>query len=209
MFDMDGTLIDSFMFHAKGFQRFLKQYKVDLDLETVGGMIGNTIKVIFDQTLPQETHDEALKDLTRFYMEDADDLIAAIKPVKKAGKTVRRIKAAGLYTALLTNSKEELVAKIVKAKRLKPLFDEIKGADDASLDKTDRCRAMIMRRGLKPEDVLYVGDTSHDILFAKKVGMDSCLILNNVSWIKHEKLDIKQLESNYVVDDIIKVMQII
>ena len=44
MFDMDGTLIDSFVFHQKVFQKLLKHYDMDWSLEEIGGMIGNTLK---------------------------------------------------------------------------------------------------------------------------------------------------------------------
>ena len=39
MFDMDGTLIDSFDFHVKCFQRFLKNFDVNLTTDEVSKLI--------------------------------------------------------------------------------------------------------------------------------------------------------------------------
>jgi|GEM_PF-1206343 len=209
IFDMDGTLLNSFDFHTKCFQQFFHGYDVYLELDTIGRMIGNTIKLIFNQTLPEEVHEDASKELTRFYIEEIDDLIEEVTMIEGALGAVEEVRKKGLYTALLSNSKTELVEKIVSMKGIGQLFDEIKGADDVSLDKVTRCKVMLDNHRLKTEEALYVGDTSHDVVFARAMGMPSCLILNELSWIHKENIDIDRVRSDYVVGDIAQVPNLI
>lgn len=202
MFDMDGTLIDSYDFHTKCFQRFLRRFGVHLSLDEVGELIGNTVKTILNGTLPAEIHDEALQYLSDFYNEDVGDLIEEIDLIENVVETIEDIKSRGIPVCLLSNSKKELVYEIMRRKNLEVLFDEIRGADNDSLDKYDRCRSILGRHGVESRDAMYVGDTSHDMVLADKVGMKGCLILNDYSWIHREKMNISDVKADIIVSDI-------
>ena len=209
MFDMDGTLIDSFQFHVKCFQRFLMQLGVQLTEKQVGGLIGNTIKKILSGTIPEDRHKEALERLSKFYRNEVDDLINALEMVHGSRETLAKIKEKGLLITLVTNSKKELVDKIALNTEFDVLFDLIRAADSRSLDKSNRCYDVISRYELEPKDVLYVGDTFHDVELAKKMGMTSCLIDNSVSWWRKEFIDLEGMQSDIVVNEITEVLDYI
>jgi len=209
MFDMDGTLIDSFDFHVKCFQRFLKNFDVNLTTDEVSKLIGNTLKKILNATMREEQHEEALDFLSGFYEKEVDDLINDLQIIDGALHTVNIIREKGIYTTILTNSKKELVENIIKKKDLNRFFDDIKGADNASLDKYTRCDNIIKKFNLDPSDVLYVGDTSHDMILAQKIGMAGCLIDCKYSWIHKEDINVDEVPVVYIVSNIEEILKII
>ena len=209
MFDMDGTLIDSFYFHAKCFQRFLARYGVDLTKEQTAGMMGNTIQTILSNTLPEEMHETALGEMSAFYISDIDDLIDEMQVVRGSIYTVKRIKSMGYFVTILTNSKKEVVEKISDKKGFTETFDMIEGADSDSLNKELRCKKVLNRFNVLPEEVLYVGDSPYDVKLARSVGMKSCLIDNDISWLQHESFSGEYLEPDYIKSDITQILELI
>lgn len=209
MFDMDGTLIDSYDFHAKCFQRFLRRYDVAIDEVQKAELIGNTVKVIFTNTLPEELHDIALRELSDFYLSGVDDLIDELEMIEGSLDTLAKIKKKDRVITLLTNSYKELVDRILDRKKLGEMFDMVEAANKESLNKESRCRKILTEYDIVPSDVLYVGDSSHDISLAKTIGMTGCLIYNDFSWLHKECLKVEDLKPDIVIDDISKVLEII
>lgn len=201
MFDMDGTIVDSFNFHQKVFQKFLKKYDVHLDLDEVGSLIGNTMKHILSETLPEEKHDEAYAYLSSFYTDHVDDLIEDLIVIEGAIEVLEYINRK-TKVSLVTNSKKELVERILHIKGLDNLFIDVAAADKESLDKKQRCTDLFEKYKIAPGEVLYIGDSSHDVILSKKVGMKCCLINNKTSWINKDNFNIETEPPEYVVEDI-------
>jgi phosphoglycolate phosphatase len=209
MFDLDGTIVDSFEFHKVSFQRFLQSFGVALSLDDIGKTIGATLKSILNGTLPQEKHEQALNGLSSFYKNDVDDLIDDLEIIDGSLHVLDYIKSQGVLTTLLTNSKHELVENVIKRKNMGQYFDDVKAADNQSLDKHTRCVKMLERFNVDACDALYVGDLSGDMKLAKQVGMDGCLIKNDYSWINREDIDLDTLDLTYCLSDIKDVISII
>ena len=62
---------------------------------------------------------------------------------------------------------------------------------------------------MNPSDVLYVGDTSHDMILAQKIGMAGCLIDCKYSWIHKEDIKVDEVPVAYLVSDIKKILAVI
>ena len=77
VFDMDGTFMDSQIFHAKTFHRFINRYIAPIDFETTRRKMGNTVRHILTEAgVPPEEMTAAYAQLTEFCEHDIDDLIA-------------------------------------------------------------------------------------------------------------------------------------
>lgn len=205
MFDMDGTILDSYGLHARCFQRFLKRYGVRLGVDETARLMGNTIKVILSNTLPEQRHETALHELSDFYLTQVDDLVDGVQMISGSVQTITSLKDQGLLVTLLTNSKKELVQRISEKKGFHRLFDMIEAADNGSLGKETRCRGILDRFGILPKDVLYVGDMSHDVALARSTGMTVCLVDNDISWLHHEGLSVEDIRPDIVVSDVSEV----
>lgn len=207
-FDMDGTLIDSVGFHSQAFGKFFEFYEIYIDPDELEKLLGNSIKVVLSNVLPVELHEDAIERLATFYKSELDDIIKDIPVLPGVRETLSWIQQKTLPMFLVTNSKSELVEKIIKIHHL-DFFAEAIGADKNSLDKISRCRNLINKLGLKPKDVLYVGDTAGDILMSDEVGMDSCLILNSYSWFHSEKVTLKLLSPTIIIENIVELKKFI
>ncbi len=209
MFDMDGTIVDSFFCHAGCFQRYLEKYGVLMDKNQISKMMGNTMDIIFSNTLPKDKQEEALHGLSDFYRTDIDDLVDDMCIIEGSIETIARIKEKGYLVTLLTNSKKELVERIIERKEIGYLFDMIEPADVDEVDKAMRCKKIFDRFNVQPFEVLYVGDSSHDVALARDVGMTSCLIDNETSWVHHESFSGAFIDPDIAIDHISKVLDII
>lgn len=209
MFDMDGTIIDSHTFHAICYQRFMKQRNITMTIEQLKKMMGNTIKTILTNAIHEEQRDEALRDLSKFYLTEVDDLIDQLQIIAGSEQTIAKIKEKGLWVTLLTNSKKELVERIIIKKDFERLFDMVEAADNDSLDKYLRCQKIIKTFQIQPSDILYVGDSQYDVYLAKEIGMTGCLMYNNTSWMSIEGIPLESVSPNIVINDIVKVIDLL
>ena len=208
LFDMDGTLVDSLEFHAACFQRFFRGYGLSLTIEETKRMMGNTIKVILNHTLPEALHGEAVDRLAGFYRTQIDDLLGLTRALPQVPETLAELERRGVPLFLVTNSKQEVAERMLHACDLE-CFRQVVGADRDSLDKTDRCRELLAANGLTPGQVLYVGDSAGDVELAERVGMDSCLVLNKYSWIHKEGVDLASVHPTHRVDAFGKILQLL
>ena len=209
MFDMDGTIVDSFFGHADCFKRYLEKFGVEMDRNQISKMMGNTMDIIFANTLPEDKQTEALSGLSDFYRTEIDDLVDDMDIIEGSTETIAQIKEKGYWVTLLTNSKKELVERIIERKKLGQLFDMIKPADVNEVDKVMRCEHIFEHFNVQPNEVLYVGDSSHDVALARDTGMTSCLIDNETSWVHHESFSGAFLEPDISINHISKVLDII
>lgn len=200
IFDMDGTFMDSRTFHAKTFHRFLNRYIGPIDLETTRKKMGNTVRHILTEAgVPPEELGAAYTRLTEFCEHDIDDLVAEIGVIDGIRDALVKAKARGLCRIVLTNSMETVAKKMLAYHGLLELFDGISGADLMSIDKIDRCNAVIRRCGFLPADTVCIGDSEFDIEMANAVGARSCFVKTAYSWYRDEAYIMEQLRPTYVV----------
>lgn len=202
MFDLDGTLVDSYRFHIMAFHRFLMHFGVQPSIEEVRGLVGTGIDNIFRNTLPQEKRWTAIKKLPSFYRNEIDELLDEVVVVPGAIETLRLIRDMGYKTALITNSEGELVERILTGKGMKGLFDHIDPWSAELPEKEQRCRQVLDDLGLMPSQTLYVGDHSYDVQLAKKMGFVSCLVYNRVSWLYPHREVASALSPDLIISDI-------
>ena len=107
VFDMDGTFMDSQIFHAKTFHRFINRYIAPIDFETTRRKMGNTVRYILTEAgVPPEEMTAVYAQLTEFCEHDIDDLIAEVGVIDGIRDALVNARARGLRCIVLTNSME-------------------------------------------------------------------------------------------------------
>jgi phosphoglycolate phosphatase len=93
-----------------------------------------------------------------------------------AEKILREIKVP---QSILTASMQSDIDLLVKHFGLDKLFVGVKGLDNHhAAGKLDIGRKWVGELGVLPENILMIGDTTHDGALAKELGMDSVLIVS-------------------------------
>jgi len=110
-------------------------------------------------------------------------------------EVLRELKAMGFKLAVASNSARRGVHLALENTSIKDLFDVIVTRSDVNRMKPDGAliAETLRRLNVKPSEAVYIGDTVHDILAARRVGVKSIAIsggAHSISLILNSKPDI-------------------
>ena len=197
-FDLDGTLVDS----APGLTSAVDQALYALELPVAGEervvtWIGNGADVLMARALtwarqerasqrsaqgkpsvdhadiPQEEQLRILRKLfDRFYEETVEEGSFLFPDVQE---TLSALHAKGIPLGLVTNKPTPFVAPLLEALDIAKYFSVVIGGDDVQNKKPhpDPLLLVASKLGIKPEQMLFVGDSRNDIQAAKAAGCPS------------------------------------
>ncbi len=184
IFDMDGTLVDSLKDLADSANDMLKFYGFPQhDTEEYRYFVGNGPRKLMERCLPAECAsdelflDDALDHYQRYY---SVRMLRKTKPYRGIRPMLKRLRREHVPLAICTN-KQQPAAKII-AEKMFPAdtFCEIVGTVPGEPRKPDPSRALLIAEhlGVRPEEVLFLGDSSVDIETARNAGFHAV----GVSW---------------------------
>ncbi len=201
IFDMDGTFVDSRRFHAKIFFGFFQKYYHYISYETCYELVGRTVKKIFsDCGIAQEDQGRYFELLDIYYEHEGAKLAAVTGIPEGFTELLSWLQREKCRTAVVTNSLNRVVEKILDCHGLWNLFDNVIGADRDSEDKTERCRKLIQGYDFSPKDVLMVGDTEGDIILANSLGADACFAKTEIGWYQDERYICRVLRPVIIIE---------
>lgn len=173
IFDMDGTLIDSYegIFHS--YEWTMKQLGQAFDGETfVRNAIGAPLPVTFRESCGM---DEKEAEQAVAYYRDYYDRAGKLEAVLYEGMedTLRKLKQAGCFVGVATMKKERFAEEILKRLHVFQYFDAVHGADEEGIfTKADLIRQCLADADVQREKAILVGDTRYDAEGAATAGID-------------------------------------
>ncbi len=190
MFDLDGTLIDSFPTIVEAYQRALEAVygKREPDESKLIRLIGLPLKDFFSD-YPEEDGDE----LRRLFAFNNDELQkAGVGYFENIEKTLIALKEKGAILSLVTSKRKPPVLHWLEVMKAKDLFEVVVAKEDTEKHKPFGDPIILAMKLLdaKKEEVVYVGDTEYDVLCAHDAGVSAAV----VSWTQSDK---ETLESLY------------
>jgi len=179
IFDLDGTLVDSFTDIFLSVDQLLLEYHgTSLDASAVRACIGKGVRHLVECTLRQS--DAEVPDIN-----DALLRYSAIYEARSLDHTTLYPGAAGCLGALtetqcavLTNKPEIAARRILSALNIDHYFSFIAGGDTFSCMKPspEPVSALLRMAGVAAERVLMVGDSVYDIEAAHRAGASACAV---------------------------------
>jgi len=178
LFDLDGTLTDPKVGITRGVAYALASFGIKEDPDSLTRFIGPPLKEAFMDYYGFDAGQamEAIKqyrvyfsDIGIFENELYDGIPEMLKRLKTAGKTL-----------LVASSKPTVfVERILEHFQINECFSFVAGSelDGRRTDKADVIGYVTEAMGLRASDCIMVGDREHDVLGAKKRGMDSVGVL--------------------------------
>ena len=179
LFDMDGTVLDTLQDLADATNAAMRMHGYPThSVEAVRQFVGNGARVLIEKAVPAGT-DEAkintvLGDFKEYYGKHSAD---ATKPYDGVLDCLRALRAAGVYTAVVSN-KPDFAVKMLAEQYFAGLFDMAIGDREGVRKKPapDSVFEVMRAMGISPAEAVYVGDSDVDVQTAKNAGIDGIFV---------------------------------
>lgn len=171
IFDLDGTLIDSYQAIYLSFQYVYQNMGLHpLPFDEVIKVVGLGLTRTFHDLLGEERTPEALR-LFRKKYEEVFRQNTHLLP--EARETVEAIHNKGIKMSVATNKLGRFSRAIFQHLGMEQFFAAIVGDEDVSQNKPDPAMLLYAmdKMGLSKEEVIMVGDSLTDIQTAKNAGI--------------------------------------
>ena len=173
LWDMDGVLVDTAPFHYRAWRELFAGLGKDLtdkEFRRTFGLRNDDILRVNLGDMPRER----LRKLGRRKEELFREAIRGrVQPLPGAVALVRRLRASGVDTAVVSSAPRQNVETLLDALGLGDAFDTLVAEEDAERGKPDPQGYLLAaeRLGERPEDCVVIEDALGGVEAAKRAGM--------------------------------------
>lgn len=178
IFDLDGTLCDSVKSIAHSANHALRDFGLrEASEDQYKIFVGDGVDTLIQRLLRFGGDEDCTKfqEVRERYMEYfREGCLYQVKPYPGIRDLLRELKTEGARLAVLSNKPDANTKDVIQA--IFPeegLFDRVQGQSDAFPKKPDPAGALSLAKefGVRPEECMYLGDTSTDMKTGKAAGM--------------------------------------
>lgn len=181
IWDLDGTLLDSYGIIVSSLHQTLQEFHIDLDESDIHRELITYSLGVFLSKVEREwgVDTEAIR--VRF-KEINDSRATDIRPVPNAPEILHYLKGCGIPNYVFTHKGKTALA-VLKNIGLYDFFEEIVTGEDGFPKKPDPAAInyLIQKHGLDRSKTFYVGDRTLDVACANNAGIRSILYLSEDS----------------------------
>lgn len=119
-----------------------------------------------------------------YFVEKADEVMVAETTLYAGVKEMLAdLHGQGIKLAIVTTKYNRRIRSILKANHIEHLIDEVIGGDDVKNPKPDPegMKLLLERLGMRPEEILYIGDSLVDARTAEAAGVDFIAVLTGTT----------------------------
>jgi phosphoglycolate phosphatase len=208
IFDLDGTLVNSLEDIANAMNTILQSLDYPThSYEDYQFFIGSGLRNLVSKSLPINLNDETQIEhcfelMIQVYRENCTNQTSFYEGIIEL---LDYLKAHDIKLSVFSNKADELTKKIV-AEILPDYFDAVVGLSIESLKKPNPFEALEISKnlGIKPEEMLFVGDSGIDMQTSTNANMNAVgvlwgyrpeeeLIANGAKYIINHPLDLLQI----------------
>jgi phosphoglycolate phosphatase len=176
LFDLDGTLVDTFTDIARAVNAVLKTHGYPVhEEETYKQMVGEGMERLVERALPVDARTPAVIErcLQSVKQEYARRWTNHTRPYQGIPQLLTTLEEMHVPLAILSNKPHEFTILTVRRFLSQWRFDMIVGARDGQPKKPDPAMAIDIadRLHIPPAEVLFLGDTGIDMQTAVAAGM--------------------------------------
>ncbi|MFL5679206.1 MAG: HAD family hydrolase [Chloroflexota bacterium] len=175
LFDVDGTLVDSNIAHAKAWHETFQEAGLDGgDLERIRRLIGMGSDKLLPTAVGIDKETPEGKRLSeRRSQIFKERYLPSLRPLPGAHELVIALRDRGLQLGVATSAKPDELRDLLKIVDAEFLVDKAASGDevDASKPDPDVVEAALGRIGLAASEVVLVGDTPYDVEASQRAGL--------------------------------------
>lgn len=195
IFDFDGVIADTMKFHQKHFKKYL-----GINLTKKEYQDWQRVNVFDTENFDAKKKEVSQKLVAYFKMIEKDH--AEVKPFDGIVDLLKKLKE-NYKLFIVTSSSDVNIINFLKKEDIFDCFTEILGVEfDKS--KIVKFNHILDKYNLKKDDVLFVTDTSGDVLEANKV----CLRSVAVTWGFHDRKILEEAKPFAFVNDVKELLKI-
>ncbi len=202
-FDFDYTLGDATEAIVAGFQYGFEQMGLpEPEREAVRHTIGMTLEDGYT-TLTGDQQPEQRALFRKLYTEKAGPLqVQVTKLFPGAAELLAALKEAGIPAGVVSTKRTDTLTAVLEARGVRQSLVSITGGDKVDRPKPDPqgLLAALAELGLKPENVLYCGDTLIDAETAHRARAHFCAVLNGTT--TRQDFEASGLPLDHVAEDL-------
>lgn len=182
IFDLDGTLVNSIEDIGNSLNRVLSKHKLaQRTIQEYTDRIGQGLHQLVLDSVPQGTDLEISEVIFKEFVEDyGNNYMVKTSPYEGITDMLLTLQENNIKLGVNSNKKDEFTKEIVETVFPNIEFTLVLGDRESVNKKPDPTSALeiINAMNLAKEQVVYVGDTDHDMHTAQNAGIDSI----GVSW---------------------------
>ncbi|UCD70632.1 MAG: HAD family hydrolase [Syntrophobacterales bacterium] len=172
IFDLDGTLIDSYEAIYIGLEEVFNHFSIPLfPFQQLGKYLGGSLEEILKPFLTPRQIERAIPVFRQKYLEIYLDKTSLLQGAKDV---IEELFRRSIRLAVASNKSGIFCRKLLSHLGIDHFFTTIMGVGDGSRPKPfpDMVNAVIIDLGLHPNEIIMVGDTVEDIKAGKAAGID-------------------------------------
>mgnify|MGYP000017336720 CR=1 FL=1 len=204
IFDLDGTILDTFADIATATNQTLRSFGVEpLPVDQVRSYVGQGAKWMLSQSLQaagltgKEEMEKALEMFPTLYLKHIAD---ETRPYPGALETLKGLKAKGKTIALCTNKPYDWTIKLLGLLGITEHFEHILGGDSLDKKKPDPAPIYHMLDHFKasPKQTVMVGDSIYDIHAGNRADTFTC----GIDYGVHSLQQLKEASADYLIKNL-------
>ncbi|MDD2700578.1 MAG: HAD-IA family hydrolase [Sideroxydans sp.] len=198
VFDWDGTVMDSTAMIATSIQSACRDLELPVPSdEDARHVIGMGLVEALRHAVPSAPEEmyEPLADRYRHYFLAQDQ---AIPLFSGARETIEELHEAGHVLAVATGKSRKGLDRVLDSSGLRPYFLATRTADQTfSKPHPAMLLELMDELGMQPEQVLMIGDTTHDLQMAINAGVDAV----GMTYGAHPEEQLRELKPLALLND--------
>ena len=196
LFDLDGTLIDSYAALAEAVNHACRQHgRPELNSSRIRDLVGEGVERLLERVFaPSPVPIGALETFEQRY----DEICCrGSRVLDDVHETLMKLDGLGTAMAVCTNKPTSFSTKILQHLDLAAFFSAIVGPDAAGARKPEAQHVLyaLAATGCRAEEGLFVGDMPIDIRAARNSGMDVAVIATGSA----SETDLRASQPDYVL----------
>lgn len=204
LFDFDGTLLNTNELIIQTFMHVLEErFPGQFSPKDCLKFIGPSLKQTFDEIAPNET-DDLISKYRKWNLAHHDELVTQYDSVVS---TLEQLKALGIRLVIVSTKSRAMIERGLQVLGASHLIEFYIGTEDVQHVKPhpEPILLALQKLGLSKEDVIMIGDNSHDIEGAHNAGVRSA----GVAWsIKGEDF-LQQFNPTYILHHMTDLLTIV
>jgi len=190
-FDLDGTLIDSGPDLLDSLNFVLQNNHLNaINSSIIGNLVGGGAEAMIrrgyaylNKKLDEKIIPELINQFLEYYKSNCTK---KTKLYPNIIEILKSLKEKEIKICICTNKRQYLAEKIIKELQIDNFFDVIVGSQKSIQLKpsTEMLKIFLKKLSLKPKDVIFIGDSTKDIIPANILGMTSVFVKYGYGKIK-------------------------